>query len=244
MNAADTAVENWEADRAGTGLLFWPIALLAGVLIYELTDQPGLGAAAACLKFGLEDWQTGWWLWRRDPRAERGRACGWLYLAGGLWKVAASAVAVLFLAAVVEEMGRPGLGGLPPALAASLILALGGFTLAAGATLMAFVTAGANDLKLWLSWRIRRDRRADRWPPTSMKSAGDNSAGVLLISTAIIGSVVAAAVGGLVLPQLAPFVAVPLIVLLLLGPAAAMIVFRRRGYAGILAASPHECWGD
>src|SRR5947209_1697135 len=95
--------------------------LAAGILVFELTKSPGLGAAIACTKFGWEDFLTARWLRRTDPDRRRGRTCFWLYVASGLWKCALTGIAVMFAvtflaAAMQAPQPRPrGPGWVPPA---------------------------------------------------------------------------------------------------------------------------------
>src|SRR6478672_3123529 len=121
---------------------FWPVLLAIAFLVYELTAQPGLGAAIACTKFGWDDFLTARWLRRRDPDRRRGRASFWLFVAAGLWKTAVTGVVVLFVVAFLEAAWRrqhppPAGGQAPPpsaALAGALAAALVGFTLSTLAT--------------------------------------------------------------------------------------------------------------
>src|SRR3954454_11024639 len=79
--------------------LVLPALLALGFVVYELTAQPGLGAAIACTKFGWDDFLTARWLRRRDPDRRRGRAEFWLFVAAGLWKTAVTGVVVMFAVA-------------------------------------------------------------------------------------------------------------------------------------------------
>src|SRR6478672_8194353 len=96
---------------------FWPVLLAIAFLVYELTAQPGLGAAIACTKFGWDDFLTARWLRRRDPDRRRGKASFWLFVAAGLWKTAVTGVVVLFAVAFIDAMirRRGGAAGPPPA---------------------------------------------------------------------------------------------------------------------------------
>src|SRR4051812_3010858 len=79
----------------------WPLILAVAFIIFEVTNQPSFAALAMCLKFGWEDFRTAWWLKRPDPDRGRGRACAWLYLAGGLWQTAVIGVAMVLLTVVL-----------------------------------------------------------------------------------------------------------------------------------------------
>src|SRR4051812_6530610 len=80
--------------------------------LYELTAQPVLGAMALCIKLGWDDFCTAFWLERRDPSPMRGRACFWLYVANGAWKVSliSGLATVIFL--LLGELGRDPVQGL------------------------------------------------------------------------------------------------------------------------------------
>ena len=97
-------------DRAGrwANVLSVPLLLVIGWVLYELTAQPALGVAAVCIKFGWDDFRTAWWLRRRDPDWRRARACFWLYLASGLWKLAISASLMIFAYIFLKFMGALG----------------------------------------------------------------------------------------------------------------------------------------
>jgi hypothetical protein len=187
--------------------LVLPALLAIGILIYEITAQPGLGAAIACTKFGWDDFLTARWLRRRDPDRRRGRASFWLFVASGLWKTAVTGVVVLFGVAFLEAALRrhgpppaPGQVPAPPsaALGGALAAALFGFTLSTFATVRAFLTALRHRVRLWIDARVHRDRRADHWPPAS--TAGRrNRAGAVLFTALFLGTLVVLAVFQLVL---------------------------------------------
>jgi hypothetical protein len=187
----------WADDRPprrGPSLAL-PVLLALGFLVYELTAQPGLGAAIACTKFGWDDFLTARWLRRRDPDRRRGRAEFWLFVAAGLWKTAVTAVIVIFAVGFLEAALRP-----PPqaaqvpqppsdAVVGALLAAFFGFAFSTLATGRAFLTALQCRVRLWIDGRIHRDRRADRWPPIS--TAGrKNRAGAVLFTALFLGMLV------------------------------------------------------
>ena len=173
-----------------------PILLGLSIVVYELTAQPGLGAAIACTKFGWDDFLTARWLRRRDPDRPRGRASFWLFVAAGLWKTAVTGVVVMFAVAFLDAALRPpppaaGQMPAPPseAIGAAFLMALFGFTLSTLATGRAFVGALRNRVRLWIDSRVHRDRRAGRWPPLS--TAGRrNRAGAVLFTALFLGMMV------------------------------------------------------
>jgi hypothetical protein len=184
--------------------LVLPALLALGLIVYELTAQPGLGAAIACTKFGWDDFLTAFWLRRRDPNARRGRASFWLFVAAGLWKTAVTGVIVMFAVAFLEGMLRqaPQPGQLPPppsdAIVGALLVTLFGFTLSTLATGRAFMTALRHRVRLWIDSRVHRDRRENRWPPESTPNR-KNRAGAVLFTALFLGMVVLLAVFHVVL---------------------------------------------
>src|SRR5947209_14421544 len=177
--------------------------IATGIVVFELTRSPGLGAAIACTKFGWEDFLTARWLRRTDPDRRRGRTCFWLCVASGLWKCALTGIAVMFAVAFVEaavQAPRPrGPGRVPPAafFGASLA-AFFGFGLSTLATYRAFAGAVRHRIKLWIDGRVHHDRRAGRWPPAATPPGRKNRAGAVLL-TALVLTLVAALVATMVI---------------------------------------------
>lgn len=189
--ARDEPHEAAEPRRRRPSLVL-PALLAIGILVYELTAQPGLGAAIACTKFGWDDFLTARWLRRRDPDRRRGRASFWLFVAAGLWKTAVTGVVVLFAVAFVDALvRRQAGGGRPPAevLAGAFAAALIGFFLSTLATARAFLTALRHRVRLWIDSRVHYDRRADHWPPASTDGRR-NRAGAVLFTALFLGMLV------------------------------------------------------
>src|SRR5437764_11490447 len=115
--------------RRARRLLSWTAVVMLGLLVYEFTTSPALGAAMLSLKFGWADFRTALWLRRTDPDPDRSRACFWLYAAAGLWKVALASFVIFWAVAVVSTTVRgPGVGRQWQALFLALIVT--GFGLA------------------------------------------------------------------------------------------------------------------
>jgi hypothetical protein len=184
--------------------LVLPLLFALGFLVYELTANPGLGAAIACTKFGWDDFLTARWLRRRDLDRRRGRAEFWLFVAVGLWKTAVTGVVVIFGVGFLEATLRPPpqIGQAPPppsdAIVGALLTAFFGFTLSSLATLRAFVTALRFRVRLWIDGKVHRDRRADRWPPLTTEGR-KNRAGAVLFTALFLGTIVVLAVFRVVL---------------------------------------------
>lgn len=241
--------------------LFWPVVLALAFIVYELTAQPGLGAAIACAKFGWDDFLTASWLYQRDPNRRRAHAELWLGIAIGLWKVAVTGIAVMFAAAFLEAAfrGPPMPGGPirpPKTIAIALAVSFLGFGASTIASLRAFRLAWSERQRLWYDNRLHWDRRADRWPPAPGAADRTNKAGLVLLTALL--------VTGIALPGLGLIVTYLLLVaaranlgwalawgeplagmiwlLLSLGLPIAMLIGRDVIALRTLARSPGECW--
>jgi len=237
-----------------------PILIAVGLVVYELTAQPGLGAAIACTKFGWDDFLTARWLRRRDSNRRRGRAEFWLYVAAGLWKTAVTAVVVMFAVAILMPFlpgAAPGNRPMAASFLAALWTAFIGFGLSTLATAYTFASALRHRTRLWIDSRVHRDRREDRWPPTSTPDRR-NRAGAVLFTALFLGMLVAlglfyvvlsTALRGLAGPRLdgahvaetltnlfscGAFLLIPVLIL----------VFRDIIAQLALARTPEECWGS
>src|SRR5438270_8613059 len=138
FTAEETPRRRWPAPVTWLGLM------TAAWALYELTAQPALGAMALCSKLGWADFSAAFWLRRRDPSRKRGRACFWLYLANGAWKVTVSAVLaceVIIIVAVERQGGQWGKETEELVLGAALTVGIG-WLLSLWATLFA----------VWLAW--------------------------------------------------------------------------------------------
>jgi hypothetical protein len=167
-------------------VLTLPFILALGWLIYEVTAQPALAAMAMCLKFGWEDFRTARWLQLSDPDRARGRACYWLYLSSGLWKVAISGLAMIFLISALVTLMRVNRNQaqqVAPMLAAAGITLVLGFGFSALASYVAFWTAWRHRVRLWLNGAVYRARVRNDWPPHYGQV---NRAGVLAVTTIIV----------------------------------------------------------
>ncbi len=75
----DSRQDEKEPEVAGTRtrrfLFSWSALLMLAFLIYEFSSQASLGIVVLCCKFGWEDFQTAWWLQKRDEYPSRARAC-------------------------------------------------------------------------------------------------------------------------------------------------------------------------
>ncbi len=158
-------------------LATWTGLIAIGFVLYEWTRQPALATDALCLKFGWEDFKTANWLWRSDPCRARGRACWWLFVGGGLWRVAGIALLtnlVVIFGIALTEPGKPG-GGKPAggdafdrlmySFCGAGVTALAGYFLAGAAAAVAAFLAWRNGIRLWLNRSVRNARQWKVWPP-------------------------------------------------------------------------------
>jgi hypothetical protein len=173
------------------GAITWSSLVLVGVVLYELTNQPALGTAGLCLKFGWEDFKTANWLYRYDPRRARGRACWWLYTAAGFWKAAGvalltNAVVILGLAYLLWHARAPAVDRLMRSFVGAGVTTMGGCIIAAFMATVAVGIAWRNGVRLWLDGTATRARRANVWPPVGPDFPRANRLVWLLVTAAYV----------------------------------------------------------
>jgi hypothetical protein len=163
----------------------WPLLLLFGWLLYEVTTQPALAVVTICLKFGWSDFKTAFWLRRVDPIRARGRACFWMHVASGFWKTAVTALVPLFtLPLLIDAFGQKPAAGNGPIVhfIGAVLTAIGGFLLSALTTAVAAALAWRHHLRLWLNRAIHRDCREDNWPPLYALAGQPNNVGRIFLA--------------------------------------------------------------
>jgi hypothetical protein len=156
--------------RRWHGAITWAGLATAAFILYELTNEPAVGVATLCLKFGWEDFKTGYWLRRVDPNRARGRACWWMCVAWGLWKASlvafATGMGTFVWGEILEGLGNvaarqrmwlPGTSG--------LISAAAGMGLSSAATAVMVWIAYPHRVPLWLHSSTNGARRKGLWPP-------------------------------------------------------------------------------
>ena len=162
---------------------YWPVISLLALLAFELTARPTISSVLLCGRFGLEDWQTGLWLWRTDPDKGRGRACGWFSFARGVtcvWVASLILLAVvLWLAILLPREGPPN-QNVPGIVGIGLLLAVGA-PLSFVLGLIALFSARRHAVKVWLDPGLHHARKAAEWPPTHV--GANNLAGASLVMT-------------------------------------------------------------
>jgi hypothetical protein len=237
--------------------LTWSALAALGFLVYELTAQPGLGAAVLCLKFGLNDVRTAWWLWRIDGNRPRARVCFWLYLASALWKVAITGTILTFAVPILDGLFNPRPVGqgpanavrLPDTFVVAILTSLFGFFFSVLTTVIAFWGAWRHGVWLWLNSRIHGARRSDTWPSLFPWYGTTNQTGRLVLTALVSAFGVAAIVGIAVLLELglgrknnAMVITMFVITLMVAGPVT-VLALRDFAMRRMLAKSPVQCWG-
>ncbi len=184
-DAGEALARRWREACTWTGLL------ATAFVVYELTRQPALGTAALCLKFAWDDFKTARWLRRVDPWRSRGRACWWLYVGGGFWRMAGIALLTNLVTIVaILLLGPPGPGPAGPAVRlmgsflAAAATALIGYSLAGAAVAVAVMIARKHRIKLWLNGSVRSARRWGIWPPPANNRPRRNWLVIVLLSSA------------------------------------------------------------
>jgi hypothetical protein len=190
--ALDERIEQSQPAGRWLGALAWPLVVLIGLLLFELTAQPAVAVIALCLKFGWNDLRTAWWLRRRDSRRGRGWACFFLYISSALWKITLSGflllLALFVVLAVVFVIGGKKVqppDALANQLSAALLTGLIGASLAMPLSWVAVFLALVSRSKLWLDGQVNRARREDCWPPSDGPANRGNRAGLLILSALI-----------------------------------------------------------
>jgi hypothetical protein len=245
--------------------LIWPMLFLIGWVLYELTTQPMVGAVAVCLKFGWEDFRAAIWLRQRDPWRLRGRACFWLYLALGLWKIAVVAFLMSISFVIISPKGPGAAQGQRLAAIMEVTVWTGYATffglvsalLALGYSLLLGWWGG---LKLWVSNDVHAARRRNVWPPLMGVSKRRSElwtmviAGMLLLGLMLILS--GLFMGGFVLlfllqPWMAEEVLIPICGIFILiwwmlnvVGGSVSIRYCLEHIHLLLARWPSECWGE
>jgi hypothetical protein len=228
----------------------WSALLLLGWLVYELTAMPALGAFVACFKFGWNDFLTARWLRRLDPFRPRGRACFWLYVAAGLWKIALTGTLVMFGVLVWAIFQNPGPNNGQWIGMAALQVFLGawvatllGFALSTLTTCIAVGRAWRHGVPLWLQASMHKARKENVWPSLYPHLKRDRNKAGRLIKWALMVLVIAASVMiPLTVQGRLRFVSFVLAFLALLPLAVSM--FRAIHRNGLLAPNPAACWGS
>lgn len=168
----------------------WLLVLSIAWLLFELFAQPVLSIATASLKFGLDDFLNGLWLWRKDPRRGRARTCGMFYAAAGFWRITVMtlllSVVGMFCVVIIQAANgpKPMDGARDAELGAGVSVLIVGLCFVASSVLtwLALILAWRNRTKVWLDNTIRFSRRNAEWPPNAW---GTNSLSRVVTSALI-----------------------------------------------------------
>ncbi len=240
-----------EPDRRLSPLWRW-LPLVIAVVAFELTTDPMIAGAVACLKFGWEEILTSIWLLRTDPQRARGRACALFHAAYGFGKMslggfAVGMLGVVLIWAILMAGGGQPRGLMRQSLGAWLVLVVAAlvFLILAYAALLRAMICG---VAVWLGREAHRARKLGEWPPVEAPGAVYG-----LRSNRLRGVVIAVAILSAILPFLLglflPFwpmggnrewaAVVGFWVTLLVMARAAGFVRER-----VVAASPRACWPE
>jgi len=254
--------ERFEIDRApqsSVGWLKhwdWVLVLSIAWLLFELFAQPVLSIATAALKFGLDDFQNGFWLWRKDSSRGRGRTCGVFYIAAGFWQITVMTLLMTVVGmacmAIIEAIDGPqpiqGQGAKEAQLNLGVSFMIVGlcFVASSVATWFAMVLAWWYRQKVWLDGRLRYARRSSEWPP---RPTGTNRIR-RIVTSSLIFLVVATTIGSLLtlLVVLGPRANHPAIAFAPLGCMAVTglvsLAVGKWGVPPLTAHSALDCWTD
>jgi len=186
--------EHSAPSAAATGRAFnWPVwisLLLAAATIYELTEQIPLSVAVLCVKFGLNDVATAFWIRRRDPWKARGNACSWFFVAMALAKAWGTGSVAMYLLLALH-----GPKPLVPAVFVEATLIMAGACV--GHILCVFVGATSalrSRTRVWVNHVPAPDRRDNVFPPIEY---GFNRARIQILCS-VVGAGLIIIVAGLI----------------------------------------------
>jgi hypothetical protein len=234
--------------------LLWSVVIFLAFLLYELTAQPAAAIVALCSKAGWEDFRTGLWILRRDPRLVRGWANCFTYCANGMWNTTRLGfllcgpllIAMALSAAFGQKVQKDYFLG-------SLLVAAFGLVLTVFFIFLAIVLSVLAGTRLWLSPSAHVSRREGIWPPDPETSLDQNHAGGVIMTTLAIALVVAVLAGVIIIQLqgnvngpangglgLSIFCGVTISVVGLL----LLQLFKKYLERRVIATSPVQCWPD
>lgn len=208
--------------------LVYPLLIAIGFLVFEITDDTGLGVAVACTKFSFGDIRVAFWLRRSDPDRLRGRTCFWFFLAAGLLRTLVGMFLVSMVLVLLNLVVRQVPGPMAAAFnvmfrstsIAIIAVALSGWT--------AILYALRDGVKVWIDSTFCEALRNQCGPPSAFScNRAACIAGAAFWSPVLIAFFSLPAPFDLALAALA-IVVYPLFI---------AIVLRR-----ICARMPFECW--
>ena len=196
----------WVGEPQNKFQFGWWLAILLGWVVFELTAQPILGAFVACLKFGWDEVITGFWLLKLDPFVGRGRACFFLYIAFGLWKIALYSLAFLLGGAILIAVFTKPVNGQNnlPAIQQAILMGTSlsmmiGFLMAIIFSLIGLLLALIYRVKIWLGEAPTLARRHKYWPP--FQGNKNRAPAVLATSISLLMAFLSFLLGGIFLSR-------------------------------------------
>jgi hypothetical protein len=232
--------------------LLWPLLLLLAWLAFELTANATLSLVLACVRFGMNDFRTAWWLWQTDPQRRRAHACASFYAASGVWKTALVPLLTAGVIAIVWGMIAPQAMQRQHPVTQQLMLAIAVGMWAA--SILIVLAGSAAVLSLRARWRVwvhpglHGCRKAEIWPPHfSPANTSQANQAILIMLTALFAAILIGPVATLLTLKLfEPPAALRRIVELLVVfgyPIFGVMAFGvMRGK--LFAESPWECWPE
>ncbi len=161
------ARKNW-LDRPWV----WPLFGLIGLLVFELTTNPGLAVAVFCVKLGMGDVRLGLWLARNDPQRERGTITGLMAASLIGIKITLASLVILLVILIVllvmswTVLGNAGqnqavIGQCAQSLAITSAVAV---SVSLAIARLGFYQARRAGQKVWLESSMRRAPIENVWP--------------------------------------------------------------------------------
>jgi len=158
-----------DVDRSRGNAFIWSAFAALAFLVFELTSDPVIAAAAFCLKFALSDVVTASRLVSMDPQFLRGATCSMFHLSFGATKALGTSLISAFVIGVVVRQGFRFKGAAPGQVwqttEALLWLAAWSWGAAVFVSLIGTLIAWQAEFKVWLSPGTLKALRSGMWPP-------------------------------------------------------------------------------
>ena len=228
----------------------WPLFGLIGIVVFELTTNPGLAVAVFCVKLGVGDVRLGLWLARHDPNTQRGTITGLMAASLVGLKITLASLVISIILAVLSQTMDQNAGqnqavigqcakslGITAAVAmcVSLLIARWGF----------FQARRAGQ-KVWLESSMRRAPIENIWP---LECVGNTSRNMVIdvaqfcfllqIPLILFAAISVSMLIGKVFPDFMPWGIGIAIILEILS-----YVHLRLTIGSVAAKHPGECWPD
>ena len=177
-DSADLDDDGFPRETDGTGQVsrrswldrpwMWPLFGLIGIVVFELTTNPGLAVAVFCVKLGVGDVRLGIWLARTDSNRQRGTITGLMAASLVGLKITLASLIIAIILAVVSQTNLWNLGQNQAVLdqcAQSLgITATVAMCVSLLIARLGFYQARRAGQKVWLESSMRRAPIDNIWP--------------------------------------------------------------------------------